>query len=202
MRSCAPIKMNIEKIKRNIDSLISLSDVEWMQLVDFIKIVHLKKNSLFLTEGEVCDAIAFVNHGLLVYFKSLKNGDEVTTDFAFEGDWVTDNYSRLNKSPSFINIKAIEDTELLVIKDKELRDLFNKIPKLERLSRILMEQAFIKIAQLSIDLQSLSAKDRYIEMLGKYPEVFQKIPLYHIANYLGIAPKSLSRIRNEIFNNG
>jgi len=35
-------------------------------------------------------------------------------------------------------------------------------------------------------------------MLKEYPDVSQNVPLYHIANYLGIAPKSLSRIRNEI----
>ena len=62
-----------------------------------------------------------------------------------------------------------------------------------------MEKAFTKFTQLSIDLQVLSARERYIKMLKEYPEFAQKVPLYHIANYLGIAPKSLSRIRNEIF---
>jgi CRP-like cAMP-binding protein len=170
-----------------------------MQLSAFIEVILLKKNSFFLTEGQICDSIAFVNEGMLIYFKSLKSGEDITTDFAFEGDWVTDNHSRLNQTPSFLNIKAIEDAELLIIKNENLPELFNSIPKFERLGRVLMEQAFIKIAQHSIDLQSFSAKERYSRMLQKYPEVFQKIPLYHIANYLGIAPKSLSRIRNEIF---
>lgn len=187
-------------MKRSIDSIVALSTEEWLQLAAFIEIKTLKKNSSFLTEGQICDSIAFVNGGLLIYFKSLKSGDEITTDFAFEGDWVTDNHSRLNQTPSFINIKAIEDTELLMIKNDTLSDLYNRMPKLERLGRILMEQAYIKIAQHSIDLQSFSAKERYLRMFRKYPEVFQKVPLYHIANYLGIAPKSLSRIRNEIFN--
>lgn len=61
-----------------------------------------------------------------------------------------------------------------------------------------MEQSFVKIAQQSIDLQVLSAKERYESLLLKYPEILQKVPLYHIANYLGIAPKSLSRIRKEL----
>ena len=57
----------------------------------------------------------------------------------------------------------------------------------------------LKIVQQSIDLQILSAKERYETLLQKNPEIFQKVQLYHIANYLGIAPKSLSRIRKEIF---
>lgn len=190
--------MHTQKIKESVATIISLTDDEWAQFFELTELKILKKNSYFLKEGQVCESVAYVNDGLLIYYKSLESGEEVTTDFAFAGDWVTDNHSRLNHSPSFINIKTIEDTSLLIIKNKDLDDLFNNIPKFERLGRILIEQAFIKIAQLSIDLQVLSASERYTRLLDQHPELFKKIPLHHIANYLGIAPKSLSRIRKEL----
>ena len=168
-------------------------------LVGMIEIKSFKKNELFLEEGQICNSIAFINKGLLVYYKVLDNAVEVTTDFAFENEWVTNNHSRLNHSPSYLNIKAIEDSELLIVKHQDLVPLYNKIPKLERFGRILMEQAYVKLVQLSLDLQTLSAKDRYLKLLKSYPGIFQRVPLYHIANYLGIAPKSLSRIRRTIF---
>ncbi|MBC7889203.1 MAG: Crp/Fnr family transcriptional regulator [Ferruginibacter sp.] len=191
--------MVTQKLIQSINAIVSLTNEEWLQLLKLTEIKILKKNSYFLREGQVCESVAFVNNGTLIYFKSLENGDEITTDFAFDGDWVTDNHSRLNHSPSFINIKAIEETELLIIKNNDLFDLFYSIPKLERLGRILIEQAFIKIAQHSIDLQVLSATGRYASLLEQYPEILKNIPLHHIANYLGIAPKSLSRIRRQIF---
>lgn len=187
--------MNTDLIKKTISSFITLSDAEWLQLLDSIEIRVLKKNRCFLSEGQICSSVAFVNSGTLIYYKLLETGKETTTDFAFAGDWVTDNRSRLTNSPSFINIKVIEDSELLVISNENLNHCYNKIPKLEKLGRILIEQAFIKIAQQSIDLQTLSASQRYDKLIQHCPEVFQKIPLYHIANYLGMAPKSLSRIR-------
>ena len=191
--------MEYDKLKKSIDPIITLNDKEWLQVCKSLEKLSLKKNSNFLSEGQVCNSIAFIHSGLLIYFKSLDNGNEITTDFAFEGEWVTDNYSRLNQTPSLMNIKAIEASELYIINNEKLTELYIEIPKLERLGRILIETAFVKIAQLSIDLQSLSAKERYIKMLDRYPAVFQNIPLHHIANYLGIAPKSLSRIRNEIY---
>ncbi len=189
----------LEKIKSNIDSISQITTEEWNLLVAVIEKVSLKKNNLFLKENSVCDSIAFVNSGVLIYFKTLDNGDEITTDFAFDGEWVANNHSRLNNSPSHLNIKAIEDSELFIVKQKELINLYDRTPALERFSRILIEQAFVKFVQLSIDLQTLSATDRYLKLLRSYPSIFQKVPLYHIANYLGIAPKSLSRIRNSIF---
>jgi len=104
---------------------------EWLQFRPFIESKTLKKNGYFLQEGKICESIAFVNSGELIYFKFLKNGKESTADFAFKSQWVTDN--------------------------------------------------------------------RYVKMLREYPDVSQNVPLYHIANYLGIAPKSLSRILKEIF---
>ena len=190
--------MNTDFLKSQINSLVSLTIEEWAQLLPFLESKTLKKNGYLLQEGQICDSIAFVNSGMLIYFKFLENGKEVTTDFAFKGEWVTDNQSRLKNSPSIINIKAIVPAEVLVLKNTDLPYLFERIPKIERLSRLLMEQAFTKFTQLSIDLQVLSARDRYIKMLKEYPDVSQNVPLYHIANYLGIAPKSLSRIRNEI----
>ena len=189
----------ISRIKSSIDPIISLTDEEFQIFCDVIEVKTLAKNELFLEECRICDYIGLVNQGALIYFKSKDNGNEITTDFAFEGDWVTVNQSRLNNSPSLINIKAIECSEILVIKQKDLIDLYVKIPKIERLGRILMEQAYLRIARQSVDLQVYTATERYENLLQEFPEIFQRVQLYHIANYLGIAPKSLSRIRKEIF---
>jgi CRP-like cAMP-binding protein len=193
--------MNYDLLKGQINQIVSLTNEEWLKFLPFIESENLKKNSYFLQEGQICDSIAFINSGVLIYFKFLENGKEVTTDFAFKSDWVTDNQSRLNKLPSIINIKAIVPSEVLIIRNRDLTYLFESIPKIERLSRLLMEQAFTKFTQLSIDLQVLSARERYLKMLKEYPDISQNVPLYHIANYLGIAPKSLSRLRKEIFTN-
>ena len=189
-----------ESIKTHIDSVIKLEDNEWSSLIDIIEVMSIRKNEFFLNKNQICDSIAYLNKGTLIYYQTLDNGNDITTDFAFEGDWVTNNHSRLNNIPSHLNIKAIENSDLLVIKQKDLLDLYDRIPKLEKLGRLLMEHAYVKLVQLSIDLQTLSATDRYLKLLGDYPEIINKVPLYHIANYLGIAPKSLSRIRNAIFN--
>ena len=189
----------INRLKTSIAPIVELTDAELSAFHDSFEVKTLHKNEFFLKEGQVCSYIGFVNQGVLIYFKSMDNGNELTTDFAFDGDWVTITASRLNNSPSLISIKAIETSEVLVIKQSDLNDLYIRIPKVERLGRILIEQAYLKIVRQSLDLQTLSARDRYESLLNKYPEIFQKVPLYHIANYLGIAPKSLSRIRSDYF---
>ena len=190
---------NFEKIKDSINSVVSISTDEWDLMQDKIEFVTLNKNEFYVKENSICNSVAFVENGLLIWCKTLDNGNEATIDFAFAGEWVSNKHSRLYTTPSHLNIKAIENSELSVVKYEDLTDLYEKIPRLERFGRILLEQAFVKLVQHSIDLQTLSATDRYLKLLKTNPKAVQLIPLYHLATYLGVAPKSLSRIRNNIF---
>ena len=155
------------------------------------------RNGYLLREGRVCDFVGFVASGALVYATSADGGPKRTIDFALEGDWVADNRSRLGRTPSTVSIQAIETTEVLVVRQSDLDGLYEEHPRLERLGRVLMERAYLGMVEQSIDLQLLPARERYGNLLGKRPHVLQRIPLYHVASYLGIAPKSLSRIRGE-----
>ncbi len=189
----------IQKIQKSVDPIISLTNDELLAFSNVFVSKKLNKNDFFLKEGQICNFIGLVSYGAVIYFKTLENADEVTLHFAFEGDWVNNNLSRLNNSPSAINIKAIEDSEILVINQEDISELYLQIPKIERLGRILTEQAFIKFVEQTIEFQTLNAKERYENLLKNHPTIFQKVQLYHIANFLGIAPKSLSRIRKELF---
>jgi len=182
---------------QSVDPVVSLSESEKEILSGYFSSLVLAKNDHYLREGSFCRSVAFVCKGTLAYYKRLKSGDEATTDFAFAGDWATDNRSRLSNTPSLINIKALSTAELLVITQENLEKCYRLIPKTERQGRILIEQAFVRIAMQSIDLQTLSASQRYQKLVQEHPEIVQQVPLYHIASYLGIAPKSLSRIRRE-----
>lgn len=188
-----------EKVLHSINPIVSLNKDEITTLCSVLSLLSLKRDEYLLAEGQVCDFIGFVNTGVLIYFKTKESGDEVTTDFAFEGDWVNVNLSRLANVPSTLSIRAIEECEVVMLKQKDLNDLYQRIPKLERLGRILTEQAYINIVDQTVELQIHSAKERYENLLKRHPKLLQMVPLYHIANYLGIAPKSLSRIRKELF---
>jgi len=190
--------MDENKLSRLLDENVKITHHQKLKVMSAFSQVQLKRNEYLLRESCKCDFIAFVEKGLLVYYKISEKGEEITTDFAQEGDWVTDNYSRLTGEDSKMNIKSIEDADLLVIKNDILEKLYKEAPGLERLGRILTEAAFVKFIQLSIDLQMLPAKERYLKMMKENPTIIQRLSLHHIADYLGIAPKSLSRLRKEV----
>lgn len=96
------------------------------------------------------------------------------------------------------NIDALEDSELLLMSFKSWTDLSLKVPTWEFYFReILAEENHAAITRIS-DFVSASAEERYLHFLALYPDLFQRVPLYQIASYLGVTPQSLSRIRKEL----
>jgi CRP-like cAMP-binding protein len=189
---------DFERLRTAIAPYVSLSDEEWRLLSFRLKIRSLQKGELLLNEGEVCNFLAFVCSGTVVYYYCNENGAEITTDFAFENQFVADNRSRLSNTPSHLNIRAIEPVDLILLYESDLNELYRLLPKMERVGRILIEQACVRMVQLSLDLQILSAEERYLKLVREFPQALQRLPLYHIATYLGVAPKSLSRIRGKL----
>ncbi|MDD4971419.1 MAG: Crp/Fnr family transcriptional regulator [Paludibacter sp.] len=189
--------MKSELLKQSFNKFVPLTNEEWVIVSSYLHFKTYSKGENLLKQDEVCSFIAFMLSGSVIYYQLTEKGDEITTDFAFEQEWVTDNRSRISRTPSHLNIKAFEDTRVACIYQNELEELFHKVPAMERVGRLLIEHAYVKLVQLSIDLQILSAEERYQKLVAQSPRAFQRLPLYHIANYLGIAPKSLSRIRNK-----
>ena len=157
-----------------------------------------KKGALLVEEGRICSYLFLVEEGLLRSFFYDKKGNDVTHWFAAETMMLTAPASFFNREESFFSIQALEDTVVRAITLDALEDAFEQSKSLERFGRIFATEMLILFGHKIIDLQTKSAEDRYRELLQKYPDIFQRTKLGHIASYLGIAQQSLSRIRANV----
>ena len=67
----------------------------------------------------------------------------------------------------------------------------------DKICRFAAEGLFIHKQKQQIDILTKSAKERYLELLNRQPQIIQRTPQKYIASYLGVTPQSLSRIRKE-----
>ena len=49
-----------------------------------------------------------------------------------------------------------------------------------------------------VDALTLTAEQRYLDLVARRPELLQRVPQYHIASFLGVQPETLSRIRRRL----
>jgi hypothetical protein len=86
----------------------------------------------------------------------------------------------------------------LLLEKNNLYQLYEQVPKFEKMGRILAENAYLGIQQKTKILTTLSSTERYLQLMNERPKVFERIPQQYIASYLNLTPQSLSRIRRQI----
>jgi ribosomal protein L10 len=47
-------------------------------------------------------------------------------------------------------------------------------------------------------LLGATAETRYLDFVKTYPNLYNRVPQWMIASYLGVTPESLSRVRKEL----
>jgi len=156
-----------------------------------------KAKEYFLSEGKICQEIGFMNKGCFrTYY--LSDGKEINTHFAFENEFVTDYDSFLREKPSRYFIQALEDTEIVKFNLSSLHNAYNQSQNWERFGRMIAEQSFKLTTQRVESFLFMDGEQRYLDLLKNQPRIFKRIPLYHIASYLGLERESLSRLRKKI----
>ena len=189
-----------ENLKKYCQKLIPFSEKE-IDLVDgYFEIKTLKKKEFLLQDNAVCNFIAFISAGSVRHFH-VKNGDEKTCDISFSTMWVTDFQSFTHNSVSIMNLQAMEDTTVFLIRKPDLYKLYKECSKYETFGRLMAENVAQRATEIAMSLSSEKPEERFQNLLKKQPDLFQRIPQKYIANFLGISPESLSRIQKRIYEN-
>jgi CRP-like cAMP-binding protein len=171
---------------------------EQKQLLDAVLIEKaIPKKTIVIEEGAVADSFYFLVEGA---FRSylLKDGEDVTDYFFFENSFASDYASLYAQKPSVFYLEALENSQVVQIRRKDLLALAQQDQLFAAFGRVQAEMAFVEIEERMRLLHHESLETRFRWMMNKFPQVFQRVPQYHIASYLGVKPESLSRIKKTI----
>lgn len=155
--------------------------------------ITIKKNELLQQVGHTCKTIYFLKSGIARIFY-YKDGIDITESFAFENNIIARVESLFTGNTSQKAIQILEDAEIISINATQLFKLYDSNHNIERLFRLIFEKAYVETINRIESIQFHTADERYKHLL-KETNYLQKVPLKHIASYLGITQVSLSRIR-------
>ena len=187
-----------ELLHKYINNFIQLSREEINILEGILTHKKVKKNELIAENGKVCHKVWFSSEGYFRFYHVDSKGNEITSDFYFAPSFITSYTSFITGRPSFVNVQAMGDMEVLEFSKKDLLNLYDKYPKIERLGRLIAETVAIISEEHLFLLLNQTAKMRYKRLLKKNPKYVNTIPLQYLASYLGITQETLSRIRKSV----
>jgi CRP-like cAMP-binding protein len=186
----------LDALRQFIENYTSLTTEEWTKIFKCFEKRIIEKDEVILEEGKVCRYLYFVETGLFRFYIT-KNGNDITKFFTEAPYLFTSQASFNSEKPAMENIQAIEKSVIWQISYNQANELF-ELKSWADLARKITQEVQFYTEEILEELQTETAEFRYEKMQKNNPELLQRIPLKHLASFLGIAPQSLSRIRKKI----
>lgn len=161
-------------------------------------IAHFRPGEFFLKPGQVCYRGGMVLEGVFRIFATDENGEEVTKGLPGENSFIFDFRSYQNSTPVSEYWVALTGVKMMLWERPDIEYLEQHLPTWTPVVNLLMQQVLLSVAIERTEMFGDDATARYQKFMERYPEIIARVPLRHIANYLGIAPQSLSRIRQKM----
>ena len=187
----------MENLRNKIGSYNKLSDAELDFALQFYEKIEVKKGDYLFKAGQPVNHFFYVEKGCFCFYL-LKDGVEQVLEFYTENEVFTDLYAYLESKLSTSFLKATEDSILYRVTKENVERIFNHSHQLERFGRISMQENFLKSFRNAARIKNRSNEERYLRLLKKRPDLFQRVPQYLIASYLGITPVGLSKLRKRL----
>ncbi|MFD2554723.1 Crp/Fnr family transcriptional regulator [Sphingobacterium tabacisoli] len=181
-----------------IDQNVMLPDLERALCRQYFEPVLVSKNRILEGEGKIPSYLYFVVSGFVRLFHYNGKGEEVTTHINCPPGFITSYVSFANGCRSDENLECITDCELLRITKRDLDLLVQQSPAFKDFSILVFQQALSYNENRAKELATQSAEQRYLKLMDEYPQIIHNVPMQYIASFLGMNPKSLSRIRRQI----
>ncbi|CAM3704992.1 Crp/Fnr family transcriptional regulator [Elizabethkingia occulta] len=187
-----------EKLIQLITERVILSDEEREWCASYFEPVVYSKNTSIEAEGKIPQYLYFIVSGYVRLFHQNEKGEEMTTHINCPPGFITSYFNYINQTPSDENLECITDCQLLRITKTNLDKLIDKSSAFKDFSISVFQQSISYNENRSKELATLTAEQRYLKLIKEYPNILQNVPLQYIASFLGMNPKSLSRIRKQV----
>ena len=186
--------------REKIKSLTLFNDEEWYAFTGFLQLKKLKKNECFVETGKTCKELGFIIKGGVRFCNNI-DGKEITGYFCFENSFVTAIKSYLTGTACLYDIKTLEDSFFVTISKENMQAMLGHpllSCKMERFGRLIAENFNILFEDRLKSFIVKTPEERYRDLLESGKEIVTRIPVQYIAQYIGITPVSLSRIRKRM----
>jgi len=201
------LTLNVKIIHTDISSTLlaqelredaGLTEEEIDLYMSFLTKKSLRKKEYLLIAGEVCKNVSYINKGCLRRYIIDDHSKEVILNFSLEDYWIGDLESFIFQKPTDFYIQALEDCELLLLPRENFFRACKDIPKFKKFHDDKVQRNHYSALKRLSMAKSATPEEKYLDLMKKQPQLFQRVPLHYIASYLGIEPESLSRLRKRI----
>ncbi|SHF58870.1 cAMP-binding domain of CRP or a regulatory subunit of cAMP-dependent protein kinases [Mariniphaga anaerophila] len=156
-----------------------------------------QKDDFFMQQGEMQKYIGCIVKGGFRYLGYTSALKEQIVGYSFENDFVVDYSAFLSQTPAVISGQAIKNSTVLVLSIDEFNRYSNEFSTTNIRSKV-AETLLQDIYGRMLSLYCNTPEERYLKIIGRYPDILNQVSLKEIASLVKTTPETLSRIRTKL----
>jgi len=164
------------------------------------KLFYLKayqRGEPVLIQGEYWSKALVIESGLVRMHFLRKDGREFNKNFFTENSLMCPLTPTMQTAPSLFGITCIEASTIWQCNIDSFKERFDP-NDWEQIQRTLLMRLLDSKLKREHDLLALDARQRYQNLCVTQPHFAERVPLAHLATYLGVTDVSLSRLRRQL----
>ena len=181
-----------------LNSFVQVNEDELSIILERASFLTIPKKTKILELGKVCDKLYFILSGCIRLYYINNEGIERNCFFFHENLFCTAFSSFVNQRPSRRIMETLESTSCLMMTHQALETIYKEFPKMNLIVRKILEERYSNAHDIAASFILHSAEDRYLKFIDENPQLANRIPEYHLSSYLGITPKSFSRLKARL----
>jgi CRP-like cAMP-binding protein len=184
----------LEQLREHIEKIVPITDDEFGLVSSYFTVKSYKKREFLIQKGERVKYSYFVLSGLLMLVHNDELGKEHIVSFAMEDWWESDFLAFHSQGRASMSLQCLEDTNVLCLTLEGYQILCASLQKMQHFFLTKANAGHIASQQRILSFLTSGAKERYEQLLKRYPSLLQRVPKTLLASYLGVSRETLSRL--------
>lgn len=147
--------------------------------------------------GDLAQQVWLIQRGLVRFYFLSAGGVERNKSFHAEGAWIGSGMPP-RAMPSAYAIQALEEVDAIELSYDALADCAHRFPAVKPVLDEALACVFAGQTAREAELLMDDAATRYSRFVSERPGLAARLPLHHVASFLGITNVALSRIRRRL----
>lgn len=168
-----------------------------LEVIPLFSRERFPSGSIMLSPGDLWNELMVISHGIFRLYYLDSEGKESNKGFFREGQVLAPIARSAIDEPSLFFVETLTDVDVYKCPYDQLAVVLSKHPESHQFFYSLTESLLEDKIRRELMFLQLDAKGRYEQFKESFPDLYERVPLRHIASYLGMTDVTLSRIRRS-----